>query len=709
MSIRNPQSTSIGARNLDRAANPLTFPVGTPDNKVWTRNPSWLSLTPVTSVEQKLRGLFAVLDTTNNYVAFVAQGDYTVDWGDGNVNNYSSNSKASHYYDYTDSNLSGTNAPVTFDSVTNTVNRASHGYSDGIPVTLYNISGTTGISNNQQYYVVNSTTNSFQISTSIGGSVVTLTGNGTGTLLAYKQAIITITPQAGQNLTYLDLDQIGQPGSAVYPDTTWLDIEVGSPNFTSFWISNHNYYWQQNWLERVAIRNLGSVTSLNYAFGDHYSLADLTVQNASYLTDIGSICNYCHTLRKAKFENCGAITNCSGAFLYCYLLQTVQIDSTQNVTDMSYMFSECHSIIEAPWFDTSSVQNFSQMFYSCSSLTYVPLYDTSAATDASGMFGYCYSLEQVPSFQFSSLCTDLHGFFSHCYSLKTAPYLNTSSVQNFSQMFSSCSNLKTIPKYDTSSGQYFDFMFWNDAVLTHIPLINTQSAVSMYGMFRQCTNLKTVPLLDTANVTNMSYMFDNCKNFVGFTANPTISNPFDTSSVTSMRTMFQECIALRSVPDLNTANVTDMGYMFYNCRSLERLPHFSNTSNVTTFEYAFLQCRNVKLIPAFSLQSIVENGIDYLFAYSSSIQVIGEIDFSNITLFNYCFDGNYALSRIRSTQLPAVSWSIRNCSFSADALNEVYTNLPVVNAGQTLDVYGNYGISGHTPSIATAKGWTILT
>jgi len=52
------------------------------------------------------------------------------------------------------------------------------------------------------------------------------------------------------------------------------------------------------------------------------------------------------------------------------------------------------------------------------------------------------------------------------------------------------------------------------------------------------------------------------------------------------------------------------------------------------------------------------------------------------------------------------TFSVASNKLSAAALDEIYTNLPVV-VGQTITVSGNYGIAGDTPTIATAKGWTV--
>jgi hypothetical protein len=71
------------------------------------------------------------------------------------------------------------------------------------------------------------------------------------------------------------------------------------------------------------------------------------------------------------------------------------------------------------------------------------------------------------------------------------------------------------------------------------------------------------------------------------------------------------------------------------------------------------------------------------------------------------FNGTSNLARARITGM-RFSFSVASCKLSAAALNEIFTGLPTVT-GQTITVTGNYGISqaGYSPTIATAKGWTV--
>jgi len=72
---------------------------------------------------------------------------------------------------------------VTFQDTGDTVTLNSHGIAAGTAISFTSITSTTGISTNTLYYVVNPTTNTFQVATSVGGSALALTTNGSGTMV----------------------------------------------------------------------------------------------------------------------------------------------------------------------------------------------------------------------------------------------------------------------------------------------------------------------------------------------------------------------------------------------------------------------------------------------------------------------------------------------------------------------------------------------
>ena len=83
----------------------------------------------------------------------------------------------------------------------------------------------------------------------------------------------------------------------------------------------------------------------------------------------------------------------------------------------------------------------------------------------------------------------------------------------------------------------------------------------------------------------------------------------DTSSVTNMANMFNNCKNLTTIPQLDTSNVHDMSLMFFNCRNLTKIDithmNLTSTSNTNFFAqncYSLtkLIIRNMPTIPTLS-------------------------------------------------------------------------------------------------------------
>lgn len=85
-------------------------------------------------------------------------------WGDGVFKGYSPNA--------------GSPREFQVDIASDAVSVPAHGYADGDLVTFYGGTIPTGLTEGQTYYVVQSTTNTFKVSASLGGTAIDLTGAG---------------------------------------------------------------------------------------------------------------------------------------------------------------------------------------------------------------------------------------------------------------------------------------------------------------------------------------------------------------------------------------------------------------------------------------------------------------------------------------------------------------------------------------------------
>jgi len=296
----------------------------------WVRPADWLEMPTVSETEQKFVGLFAVYDTPENFIAVYFEGDYTVDWGDGVIDNISGGNKVQHSYVWSD---------ISSD---------------------------------------------------------TLTSEG------YRQVLVTVTPQSGQNLTIMDLtvrhDNVNTSSQSTTP---WLDLAVSMPNADTG----------------------GSLRFCGYEYG---------LNGNGYLFDV----------QRIIIIHAGGMTDFTECFYTFTSLRKVEILKSPSADNFRYLFDYCTALTDVTLSDTASVTDMSNMFSACIALTTVPLFNTASVTNMSSMFANCYALTTVPLFNTASV-TDMSNMFSACIALTTVPQFVTSSVTNMSSMFNSCTNLQT--------------------------------------------------------------------------------------------------------------------------------------------------------------------------------------------------------------------------------------------------------------------------
>lgn len=351
---------------------------------------------------------------------------------------------------------------------------------------------------------------------------------------------------------------------------------------------------------------------------------------------------------------------------------------------MSSLFRFCYSLKNVILPNTSLLTNTS-FFDNCSSLEYAPFYDSSNATTGP-FFNTCTSLKYVPPYDTRKV-TAMNSMFQACCSLKTIPFFDTSKVTNMSNMFEGCSCLESVPPFDT------------------------RSCTNMLNMFRSASRLKQVPLFNTSGVTNMGNMF-----FQAFS----VQNipPFDTSKNTTFQNFAYLATSITGAGPFNLASATRADFMFGNCGLLKTMPILTNTSGVTNMNAMFQFCRNLEAVSGLDTRSV--NNFTGMFNSCTKLRIVSGLNMSasgvttgyNATIgnINNMFNGCISLETIDGSGLSA-SINLGGLCLSSGALNNIYTNLlnSGVPNGTTIVVTNNWGAVTSTTSIATSKGWTVVT
>lgn len=675
----NNSSPNIFSKNVTpRYVAPTPLPYYTPDIAyTWSRNPAWLNFTIPSGSEEKFIGLYAVLPNYNtNFLAISGgTGNYTIDWGDGTVENinYTSgiNKTGMHIYDYNSTGLNNSDIPITFDAASDTVTLNSHKYISGSTISFAYISGANGLAALQPYTVANITPNTFQLTSISSGNIVDITSDGSGVILPYKQAIVTLTPQAGYNLTNLNLHLKYPSGDLPrYYNNSWLDIAISGPLLTGLKIGTNtpmnsfDMYVRNDSLERLLITE-GKSIDFRTLCNSLHGLRTFKYLGSGKMSSVFALFENCWSLIDIEIRSTSNCTEFYGMFNLCYSLRIAPDLDLQNATNTSSMFNNCNSLKFVPNYCTTGVQIFNSMFASCSSLKEAPVLDYRSATNVAGLFNNCGSLQVIGPI--NGPINDAGSMFSACSSLIRAPYVNTKNATNFQTMFQGCSNLEIVPAYDTSNATNLYGMFLSCQNLENVPYMITTGVTDMTNMFNGCLSLKTVPLFDTRNVTNMSRMFEGCyaleriptfntnkvTNFSNmFLANNSLKEVaiFNTSGngslAISMSNMFRDCVNLYTIPKFEMSGVNNTSSMFQNCRSLTYLPPI-NTKNVTNATNMFNGCRSLVAVTGLDFS----NNTDFtsMFEACGSLETVSIATNSIATNFTNIFYQNRAIKNINMT------------------------------------------------------------
>ena len=557
----------------------------------------------------------------------------------------------------------------------------------------------------------------------------------------YKQAIVSVTPVSG-NLTSIST-QVKYAGTAApnsgYTGTArWLDIKFGSPNLTSFTISNNSPTVWQGMLEQIEIVSLSSSSTWNLLNAFRFlvklqnfiwpSAIPLSGANSAFAScqslinapefpagisgtsiDTASMFNLCYSLKyvpnysisgasggtvasmftnctslvKApKFTNTSKITNWSSMFNGCNQLIDVPTYDTSGATTLANMFQNCRTLVTAPYLNTVNVTSFNSMFTGCVALQNVPAYNMASATDVNLMFQSCGALKSTPSFIMPKMVT-LGGMFSACQGLvDIGPLITTGNLTTIDSTFGTCASLKTAPIIsNTINVTSVISMFNTCRSLIDVPVYDTSNTTNMANMFLNCSSLTTAPNISTTKVSNMDNMFSGC------TSLDTVPN-YDTANVTSMASLFNGCSALVTSPTLNLVKCTTVQSMFSGCYALQDVSGISNTGNVTVSAGMFNSATNLLKAPDTDFSKVTN--FNSMFVSCYGLNSIPAYNMANAASASSFATSCYELGNVLVTNC-VVTTSFASSKLSKDNLETVFTNLGGPASTQTITISGTPG------------------
>lgn len=441
--------------------------------------------------------------------------------------------------------------------------------------------------------------------------------------------------------------------------------------------------------------NTSEVTNMNSMFYGCEKLTslDLSHFNTSKVTDMEGMFNDCSSLTSLDLSsfNTSNVDIMNDMFNGCSSLVNLNLSSfnTSKVTHMSGMFAECSSLVELNLnsFNTSNVRSMDYLFYNCSSLTTVSVgdgWDMTHVQYCNDMFYYCNRIVGELGTTYDSGydgedaahvdLPDYPGYFVSADYL-TVPYALLSADKKTLTLYhdGQRGTHRTQKTYSINMadneepGWYQDesmyditqvvidpsfadarptstyYWFGQMNVLngiTGMEYLNTSEVTNMAGMFEECFVLTSLDVshFDTKKVKNMAGMFEGCNELTALDV-----SGFDTRNVTNMYGMFQGCNNLTAIDvrNFDTQKVTNMNSMFWSCNSLTSLDvSFLNTANVTNMGYMFGNCENLTSLDLRNFNTAKVTDMSHMFHGCTNMRTICVGDgwsTANVTQSGYMF------------------------------------------------------------------------
>jgi surface protein len=646
-----------GGRNLGFGKTAGPNPQPRINRSPSTRPVDWLALPNPPSGSNALYGLFAVHNGDSNFLALSAGGAYTVDWGDGFVENFTSGATANHNYVW--SNVSS--ATLTSEGFRQVIVKV---YAQGgqtlsnVNLQVRHTSYGTGTGGNSQSpsapwldIVIQGASLGYFI---IGGTTVRLNQ------LRYFRLLSTLSSAQNWNSQFSGCSAL------------------------------QTVSWPSNLL----------LSGATFLFSNCHSLVSVPSFKVQSGQSLASTFSNCHSLVTAPWIDTIGVTGFSSMFNNCYSLQSVPLYDTSSATLTSNMFTNCYSLETVPAFNFSSSTNLSSMFFGCTSLKSVPLFPlrTSGGTvNMNSMFQSCTALLTVPLFNTSAV-NSMNSTFYLCSSLQSVPLFNTQAVTNMSQMFRQCSSLRSVPLFNTQAVTNMSFMFTQCNSLQSVPLFNTGAVTDMSSMLGSCHSLQSVPLFNTQNVTSMGGMFNGCKLLQSIPL-------FNTIKVTDMSQLVIGCDSLQVLPQLDMGVVNFTTNMnagtLYSLQRHDLIPTLSHDVSFGKLSATELNRIYTSLPNRLARAASSASGTGSVVTYTTTV-AHGYIKGMVVSVTGFTSTG-YNLTSVKITSVPSAT-TFTVASTVTGASSGTGTVTP---AALTLTVTGNWGTATDTITTATNKGWTV--
>jgi len=623
---------------------PPPFP---PDPAPWVRPECWLTLPTITPGDQIFAGLFAIFDENPNYVALVAEGDYIVDWGDGNTEDVASGVTAEHQYDFADI------SPSTL----------CQGYRQ-VVITVTPQEGSDLTSLRLDSHSADSNYRSAWLDCAINSPLLT-------ELRAFYYAL---TDSPMMEHFYLGQNAIEDASSLFegdYNEHGYLQsLDILELNYAT----SADYLCSvQPLLRSLTLPDLPLVTGMNDAFYADTALEKLVIGDMPLLEDGSYMCEECNALKQVQFGQLGPL------------------DDSSNL-DMTSAFYDCYAFTHFICGDTSTHIFGSQMFDSSGSPLYLQFGNLTTDQDSVDFnslgIDNPYLIEYIklgnlPDVtSLSSMCYDLEGL--RIFEMGDAPL-----CEDFSFAWASCAQMVSWTVGDmTAATDMTGVMDFGGYGSLQTLAINTPLCTNYNSAFR-IAGMQELTLGDIQGDADFSDTLQYAQNLRTLRVGNILGTTFPAELFSSAPALQEieigdvnevTTVLLQSMPALKSLSIGDMNAVTYlnmgNNPALT-IATFGDTPVLDEGDYGFSDCPSLLAAPFVTISPTAgdTNGdFDNFFSGNASMRSIPALDLSGVSNLGNWVGGCTALSWCDAFGAK-VDISFESCNFGVDGLVNIFNLL----------------------------------
>ena len=437
---------------------------------------------------------------------------FTVDWGDGTIETFTSGSTVNYLYEYS---LASADTGV-YKQALITITPIGDDKLESIDLTTPHSIPNLGTKHNSPWLAL-SLASKYLTSFHVGAG----SNSNVDTLEEWVDLDPTVYMRNLESV-YMRCPAITSYDKMFNQCTGLRDFDIDFSYGTSF-VCTFAGCWN---LDRIPDIYAPQALDLSYMFRDCLTLKDTGTLSFPSATTVYGMFYRCIVLRGPRNEqlvlNIPNVTDASYILYGCQLVKDIELISAK-ILNFDYAFRECLSLTDVE-IDVGVGTSFRYTFYYCASITTLPDWEFTAGIDFYAVFYRCISLLDLPVFTFPEA-----RYFKYALggtSIRRSPKWAYPKVTDVSFMFEHCTQLQYVEMYlpaltsrdgmvhmfawteclddiviDTPVGPPIDYAFAQGVTTVPAFTLTAADQGNVNSLFYECRRLKEIPAIDFSEIT----------------------------------------------------------------------------------------------------------------------------------------------------------------------------------------------------------------